>query len=72
MTDVKRGFSCGNNASLAAKRNHELGTAHRFTPAQAADAGRIGMGHRWAEKHRNTSNSALTAPSGPVTPKSVS
>lgn len=29
--EPKRGFACDGNAAAAARKNHELGTAHRFT-----------------------------------------
>jgi hypothetical protein len=32
----KRGFACGDNAANAARKNHELGTAHKFD----SDSGR--------------------------------
>ena len=31
MAEPKRGFACGSNAADAARKNHELGTAHKYT-----------------------------------------
>jgi hypothetical protein len=33
--EPKRGFACGSNAADAARKNHEMGTAHRWSPRQA-------------------------------------
>lgn len=65
---MKRGFSIGDNAASAARRNHELGTAHRFTPTTGRDAGAKGLERRWGSERRQTARatpdrrgSALTA-----------
>jgi hypothetical protein len=43
----KRGFAFGTNARDAARKNHELGTAHRFTSQEAREQGRRGAERRW-------------------------
>jgi len=40
--NVKRGFACGDNAAKAARKNHELGTAHRWTADEARAYSKIG------------------------------
>jgi hypothetical protein len=40
--DVKRGFACGDNAKKAALKNHALGTAHRWTAAEAKAYSKVG------------------------------
>ena len=47
---VKRGFACGSNAADAARKNHEFGTAHKFTSESGARAGRLGAERRWGER----------------------
>ena len=75
---VKRGFACGTNAADAARKNHELGTAHQFNASSASAAGRLGAERRWADRRtapRETpdrrGSSALTAPGSPATPDSA-
>ena len=63
LVTTKRGFAAGDNAAAAARKNHELGTAHRFTHETASEAGRRGLEKRWAAH-----SSALTASGSPVTP----
>jgi hypothetical protein len=70
MDTTKRGFACGSNAVDAARKNHELGTAHRFDSLEAATAGRRGLVRRWQDRSSgegSTSSSALTAPGAPAT-----
>ena len=55
----KRGFAYGDNAAAAARKNHELGTAHRFTPEEAREQGRRGAQRRW---ERWASERRLDAP----------
>ena len=49
---VRRGFACGSNAADAARKNHEFGTAHKFTSASGAAAGRLGAERRWGPTDR--------------------
>lgn len=39
---VKRGFACGDNAAKAARKNHEMGTAHRWTAHEARSYSKAG------------------------------
>lgn len=39
---VKRGFACGTNAADAARKNHEMGTAHRWTANEARGYSKVG------------------------------
>lgn len=43
---AKRGFAVGDNASRAARRNHELGTRHTFT----SDTSRKALEERYRER----------------------
>ena len=54
----KRGFAAGTNAADAARKNHALGTAHKWTTAQAREHGRRGAEQRWA-KARDQGGSKL-------------
>lgn len=62
---MKRGFAVGDNAAAAARRNHELGTAHRWSSKEAAEAGKRSAEVRWGD--RSSDSSALTAPASTVT-----
>lgn len=42
----RRGFACGTNAADAARKNHEMGTAHRWTSTTAREAQRIAQERR--------------------------
>lgn len=50
MDEPRRGFACGDNARLAAKKNHEMGTAHRFDAHTGAEAGRKSAEKRWGDR----------------------
>lgn len=52
---VRRGFACGSNAADAARKNHEFGTAHKFTSESGAAAGRLGAERRWGPADRRES-----------------
>jgi hypothetical protein len=60
----KRGFALGDNAAVAARKNHALGTAHQWSSDTATAAGRKGAAHRWSAR-----GSALTEHARPATPK---
>jgi len=53
MPKTKRGFAVGDNAVRAAKKNHELGTAHRFNSESGRRAGCVGAERRWHERRQS-------------------
>jgi hypothetical protein len=53
MKDIKRGFAAGTNAKDAARKNHELGTAHEWTPKEARTAGQKGAAVRWGDRTKD-------------------
>lgn len=59
----KRGFACGDNASKAGRKAHEMGVAHRWSREEAAEWGRRNV----QEQTRDDRGRLQAKPSAPVT-----
>lgn len=58
---VKRGFACGDNAAKAARKNHELGTAHRWTAHEARGYSKVGSDAAQERRERERRESEAAA-----------